>query len=107
MAGGLGMVAASVVAIARLQSVERSQQREIAELAGSGLTDKQIGERLFLSHRTVGARLHQIYPELGISSLAALRDALAALPDDPPDDRSARPSAGMPDGLPGQPGDRP
>ncbi|GAA3086993.1 LuxR family transcriptional regulator [Pseudonocardia yunnanensis] len=81
------------------------QQREVAELAGSGLTNKQIGERLFLSHRTVGAHLYQIYPKLGITSRAALRDALAALPEDPPDDDSARPSEDMPAGLSGQPGD--
>ncbi|GAA1178467.1 helix-turn-helix transcriptional regulator [Pseudonocardia alaniniphila] len=74
------------------------QQRVIAELAGSGLTNKQIGERLFLSHRTVGARLYQIYPILGITSRAALRDALTALPEDPPD-------GDMPAGLSGQPGD--
>jgi DNA-binding CsgD family transcriptional regulator len=55
------------------------QEREIAALAASGLTNKQIGERLFLSHRTVGAHLYQIFPKLGITSRAALRDALAAL----------------------------
>ncbi|MEU3985102.1 AAA family ATPase [Streptomyces sp. NPDC026672] len=55
------------------------QEREIAALAASGLTNKQIGERLFLSHRTVGSHLYQIFPKLGITSRAALRDALAAL----------------------------
>ncbi|WP_433132699.1 helix-turn-helix transcriptional regulator [Micromonospora sp. CA-240977] len=58
------------------------QEREIAELAASGLTNKQIGEKLFLSHRTVGTHLYQIFPKLGITSRAALRDALAALDED-------------------------
>lgn len=53
------------------------QEREIALLAASGLTNKQIGERLFLSHRTVGFHLHRVFPKLGISSRAALRDALS------------------------------
>ena len=55
------------------------QEREIALLAASGLTNKQIGERLFLSHRTVGFHLHRLFPKLGINSRAALRDALAPL----------------------------
>ena len=55
------------------------QQREIAELAASGLTNKQIGERLFVSPRTVSSHLYQIFPKLGITSRGALRDALAAL----------------------------
>ncbi|MGW2373911.1 AAA family ATPase [Kitasatospora sp. NPDC001683] len=54
------------------------QEREIAELAATGLTNKQIAERLFISHRTVGAHLYQIYPKLGIASRVALRDALLA-----------------------------
>ncbi|MFF3606716.1 ATP-binding protein [Streptomyces sp. NPDC002463] len=56
-----------------------AQEREIATLAATGLTNKQIAERLFLSHRTIGTHLYQIYPKLGINSRAALRDALAAL----------------------------
>jgi DNA-binding NarL/FixJ family response regulator len=52
---------------------------EIALLAASGLRNKQIGERLFLSHRTVGAHLYQIFPKLGITSRAALGSALASL----------------------------
>jgi DNA-binding NarL/FixJ family response regulator len=39
------------------------QQREIAALAASGLTNKQIGERLYLSPRTVSTHLHQIFPQ--------------------------------------------
>jgi DNA-binding CsgD family transcriptional regulator len=52
------------------------QQLEIARLAATGLSNKEIGERLFLSHRTVSTHLYQIFPKLGISSRAALRDAL-------------------------------
>ena len=53
--------------------------RQIAGLAAAGLTNKQIGARLHLSHRTVAAHLYQIFPRLGITSRAALRDALDAL----------------------------
>lgn len=56
-----------------------AQEREIAEMAATGLTNKQIAERLFISHRTVGAHLYQIYPKLGIASRVALRDALRRL----------------------------
>jgi DNA-binding CsgD family transcriptional regulator len=54
------------------------QERQVAELAAIGLTNKQIGERLFLSYRTVGSHLHRLYPKLGITSRAALRAALEA-----------------------------
>jgi DNA-binding NarL/FixJ family response regulator len=47
------------------------------ELAAAGLTNKQIGERLYISHRTVSSHLYQAFPKLGITSRAALRDALA------------------------------
>jgi DNA-binding CsgD family transcriptional regulator len=53
------------------------QEREIAELAATGLSNKQIGERLGLSPRTVGGNLYRVFPKLGITSRAALRDALA------------------------------
>jgi len=50
-------------------------------LAAAGLSNKEIGQRLFMSHRTVGAHLYQIFPKLGITSRAALRDALTDLPE--------------------------
>ncbi|WTW99087.1 AAA family ATPase [Streptomycetaceae bacterium NBC_01309] len=55
------------------------QQREIAALAAAGLTNKQIGEKLFLSPRTVSTHLYQLFPKLGVTSRAALRDALDQL----------------------------
>ena len=58
------------------------------EIATEGLTNKQIAERLFLSHRTIGAHLHRVFPKLGIATRAALRDALASLPQEDRDTRS-------------------
>jgi DNA-binding CsgD family transcriptional regulator len=55
------------------------QQLEIATLAATGLSNKEIGDRLYLSHRTVGAHLYRIYPKLGINSRAGLADALQLL----------------------------
>lgn len=57
-----------------------AQERQVAELAASGLTNREIGARLYLSHRTVGSHLHHVFPKLGITSRAALRDALNRTP---------------------------
>jgi len=54
-----------------------AQERQIAELAASGLSNKEIGAQLFLSPRTVRAHLYRIFPKLGIASRASLRDALS------------------------------
>jgi len=54
------------------------QEQAIASLAASGLSNKQIAERLYLSHRTVASHLHRAFPKLGITSRAALRDALTS-----------------------------
>jgi DNA-binding CsgD family transcriptional regulator len=52
------------------------QQREIAELAARGMSNKQIAQRLNISPRTVGNHLYQVFPKLGVRSRAGLRDAL-------------------------------
>ncbi|MFI6603582.1 LuxR C-terminal-related transcriptional regulator [Nonomuraea sp. NPDC050536] len=57
------------------------QERRIAELAASGLTNKEIGERTHLSPRTVSSHLYRVFPKLGITSRAALRDALGKAGD--------------------------
>ncbi|KUN18246.1 transcriptional regulator [Streptomyces corchorusii] len=71
-------------------SVERltPQQLQIARLAAAGLTNRQIGERLLLSARTVGFHLYQAFPKLGVSSRTQLRDALS---------RAQSPREGTPD----------
>src|SRR6266704_518576 len=50
------------------------QQREIIVLAGSGLTNREIADRLFLSPRTVASHLYRSYPKLGISGRHELHD---------------------------------
>jgi ATP/maltotriose-dependent transcriptional regulator MalT len=51
----------------------------IAQLAAEGLTNREIGQRLYLSHRTVGTHLHRIFPKLGVSSRADLARTLKTL----------------------------
>jgi len=72
-----------------------AQELEIAMLAASGLSNKQIGDRLYLSHRTVAAHLYRIFPKLGITSRAALRDALGSIEPDRGPDGSGRPKLGQ------------
>ncbi|SNT66222.1 regulatory protein, luxR family [Asanoa hainanensis] len=53
------------------------QETQIAELAARGLSNREIGERLFLSHRTVGSHLYRMFPKLGIASRHELAAALS------------------------------
>jgi DNA-binding NarL/FixJ family response regulator len=46
---------------------------QIAQLAAEGLTNREIGQRLYLSHRTVSSHLHRIFPKLGVTSRSELR----------------------------------
>jgi DNA-binding CsgD family transcriptional regulator len=59
-----------------------AQERQIADLASTGLTNKEIAARLVLSHRTVASHLHRLYPKLGIAARAGLRAALDSIPQD-------------------------
>jgi DNA-binding CsgD family transcriptional regulator len=57
-----------------------AQELQIAELAAGGLSNREIGDRLFLSHRTIGSHLYRIFPKLGITSRAQLGGVLANAP---------------------------
>ncbi|MER5195662.1 ATP-binding protein [Streptomyces sp. NPDC002755] len=48
------------------------QELQIAHMAAEGLTNREIGQRLFLSHRTVSTHLHRVFPKFGISSRSEL-----------------------------------
>jgi ATP/maltotriose-dependent transcriptional regulator MalT len=55
-----------------------AQEFQIAQLAAQGLSNREIGARLYLSHRTVGSHLYRIFPKLGVRSRAQLYEALGA-----------------------------
>jgi len=56
------------------------RERQIAMLAANGMASKDIAERLFLSVRTVSNHLQHAYTKLGVSSRAALAEAVSSTP---------------------------
>ena len=59
------------------------QELQIAQMAAEGLTNREIGAKLYLSHRTIGSHLYRVFPKLGITSRAQLGESLAK-PSTPP-----------------------
>jgi DNA-binding NarL/FixJ family response regulator len=72
-------------ATARRRTIETSdeltaQEAQVARLARDGLSNPEIGSRLFLSPRTVEYHLRKVFVKLGISSRNQLPEVLAGGP---------------------------
>jgi DNA-binding CsgD family transcriptional regulator len=65
------------------------QQRQIIRLASDGLTNREIGDRLFLSPRTVSSHLYRSYPKLGVAGRHQLPNLIARTSTPTPADESA------------------
>jgi DNA-binding CsgD family transcriptional regulator len=52
------------------------REKEVAVLASSGLSSREIAQRLYISVRTVDNQLQRVYAKLGVTSRDALADAL-------------------------------
>jgi DNA-binding CsgD family transcriptional regulator len=90
LSGRLGATPLAEVALAELRAAggrprrERStglqsltpRERQVAELAGSGLSNPEIAEQLFITRKTVEAHLRVVFRKLDLSS----RDQLRSLP---------------------------
>ena len=54
------------------------QQRQIIRLAATGLSNREIAQRLFLSPRTVSSHLYRSFPKLGVAGRHQLHGLIVA-----------------------------
>ncbi|WP_410671356.1 ATP-binding protein [Amycolatopsis sp. cmx-4-68] len=71
-AAGASSPRRDLAAVDRLTSTEL----HVAQLAAQGLTNREIGERLYVSPRTVSTHLQRMFPKLGVTSRGELAAVL-------------------------------
>ncbi len=57
-------------------AIMTAQEMQIARLAADGLSNREIGQQLYLSPRTIGSHLYRIFPKLGITARSQLAERL-------------------------------
>ncbi|MEV4058111.1 AAA family ATPase [Amycolatopsis sp. NPDC049688] len=73
-AAGASSPRRDLAAVDRLTSTEL----HVAQLAAQGLTNREIGERLYVSPRTVSTHLQRMFPKLGVTSRGELAAVLGS-----------------------------
>ncbi|KAA0091498.1 helix-turn-helix transcriptional regulator [Mycolicibacterium sp. P1-18] len=76
-----GVAASPSPAASGAAGILTSQELQIAQLAAAGMTNREIADRIYLSHRTVAAHLYKVFPKLGITRRNQLHGALGAESD--------------------------
>ena len=51
-----------------------AREAQIARLASAGVSNREIGQQLFISHRTVGYHLAKVFAKLGVNNRALIRE---------------------------------
>jgi DNA-binding CsgD family transcriptional regulator len=59
------------------------QELQIATMAARGMSNREIGQHLYLSHRTIGSHLYRVFPKLGITARSQLPGALLETAGEP------------------------